>query len=258
MPRYALKIEYEGSKFSGWQSQKDQLTIQGEIENALSRLESLNPRIFGAGRTDGGVHATGQVAHVDLSKPWDPFRLMEAINFNLKPKPIAIISASEVGTTWHARFSALKRHYLYRLVSRRAPLTHQKNLVWQVKYPLDLKKMREASLFLEGTHDFTTFRSTICQSKSPIKTIDSIEISEHEVSNGLEYQFLIKAPSFLHNQIRSFVGTLERVGAGRWPPQKVKTILEKCSRSSCGPVCSPSGLYLTNVIYPEDPFYGKL
>lgn len=254
MPRYALKIEYEGSKFSGWQSQKDQLTVQGEIETALSSFEPSSPRIFGAGRTDSGVHATGQVAHVDLPKLWDPFRLMEAINFNLKPNPIAIVSASEVSSTWHARFSAINRHYLYRLVSRRAPVTHQRGLVWQVKHPLDLKKMREASLFLIGTHDFTTFRSTICQAKSPIKTIDSIEINEREVPNGLEYEFLVKAPSFLHNQIRSFVGTLERVGAGRWSPLKVKTILEKCSRSSCGPVCSPSGLYLTNVIYTENPF----
>lgn len=254
MPRYALKIEYEGSKFSGWQSQKDQLTVQGEIETALSSFEPSSPRIFGAGRTDSGVHATGQVAHVDLPKLWDPFRLMEAINFNLKPNPIAIVSASEVSSTWHARFSAINRHYRYRLVSRRAPLTHQRGLVWQVKHPLDLKKMREASLFLIGTHDFTTFRSTICQAKSPIKTIDSIEINEREVPNGLEYEFLVKAPSFLHNQIRSFVGTLERVGAGRWSPLKVKTILEKCSRSSCGPVCSPSGLYLTNVIYTENPF----
>ena len=254
MPRYALKIEYEGSKFSGWQSQKDQLTVQGEIETALSSFEPSSPRIFGAGRTDSGVHATGQVAHVDLPKLWDPFRLMEAINFNLKPNPIAIVSASEVSSNWHARFSAINRHYLYRLVSRRAPLTHQRGLVWQVKHPLDLKKMREASLFLIGTHDFTTFRSTICQAKSPIKTIDSIEINEREVPNGLEYEFLVKAPSFLHNQIRSFVGTLERVGAGRWSPLKVKTILEKCSRSSCGPVCSPSGLYLTNVIYTENPF----
>ena len=254
MPRYALKIEYEGSKFSGWQSQKDQLTVQGEIETSLSSFEPSSPRIFGAGRTDSGVHATGQVAHVDLPKLWDPFRLMEAINFNLKPNPIAIVSASEVYSTWHARFSAINRHYRYRLVSRRAPLTHQRGLVWQVKHPLDLKKMREASLFLIGTHDFTTFRSTICQAKSPIKTIDSIEINEREVPNGLEYEFLVKAPSFLHNQIRSFVGTLERVGAGRWSPLKVKTILEKCSRSSCGPVCSPSGLYLTNVIYTENPF----
>lgn len=254
MPRYALKIEYEGSKFSGWQSQKDQLTVQGEIETALSSFEPSSPRIFGAGRTDSGVHATGQVAHVDLPKLWDPFRLMEAINFNLKPNPIAIVSASEVSSTWHARFSAINRHYRYRLVSRRAPLTHQRGLVWQVKHPLDLKKMRKASLFLIGTHDFTTFRSTICQAKSPIKTIDSIEINEREVPNGLEYEFLVKAPSFLHNQIRSFVGTLERVGAGRWSPLKVKTILEKCSRSSCGPVCSPSGLYLTNVIYTENPF----
>ena len=254
MPRYALKIEYEGSKFSGWQSQKDQLTVQGEIETALSSFEPSSPRIFGAGRTDSGVHATGQVAHVDLPKLWDPFRLMEAINFNLKPNPIAIVSASEVSSNWHARFSAINRHYRYRLVYRRAPLTHQRGLVWQVKHPLDLKKMREASLFLIGTHDFTTFRSTICQAKSPIKTIDSIEINEREVPNGLEYEFLVKAPSFLHNQIRSFVGTLERVGAGRWSPLKVKTILEKCSRSSCGPVCSPSGLYLTNVIYTENPF----
>lgn len=254
MPRYALKIEYEGSKFSGWQSQKDQLTVQGEIETSLSSFEPSSPRIFGAGRTDSGVHATGQVAHVDLPKLWDPFRLMEAINFNLKPNPIAIVSASEVSSTWHARFSAINRHYRYRLVYRRAPLTHQRGLVWQVKHPLDLKKMREASLFLIGTHDFTTFRSTICQAKSPIKTIDSIEINEREVPNGLEYEFLVKAPSFLHNQIRSFVGTLERVGAGRWSPLKVKTILEKCSRSSCGPVCSPSGLYLTNVIYTENPF----
>ena len=254
MPKYALKIEYTGSQFFGWQSQIGLPTIQGEIETALSNLDNNQPKLVGAGRTDAGVHALGQVAHVNLSKNWDPFRLSEAINFHLKPHPISIIRAAKVEKNWHARFSAINRHYIFKLVVRRAPLTHHRNLVWHIKHKLDWGLMQEGASFLVGTHDFTTFRSTLCQAQSPIRTIDSIEINKIDIPNGVEYQFLFKARSYLHNQIRSFVGTLERVGAGKWSPLEVNRALNAKSRPACGPVCTPNGLYLKEVIYSSDPF----
>ena len=181
-------------------------------------------------------------------------RLSEAINFNLKPHPISIICAAEVEADWHARFSAINRYYIFKLIVRRAPLTHHKNLVWHIKHKLDLGLMQEGAAFLVGTHDFTTFRSTLCQAKSPIRTIDSIEINKIDIPNGVEYQFFFKARSYLHNQIRSFVGTLERVGAKKWTPLEVSKALNAKSRPACGPVCTPNGLYLKEVIYSSDPF----
>ena len=254
MPRYALKIEYDGAPFVGWQRQQSQVSVQGSIEKALSSLENKEHTIAGAGRTDAGVHAKCQVAHCDLNKEWEPFRLSEALNFHLRPLPVAVIDCALVDKDWHARFSALERKYLFRLLVRRAPSTHEAGLVWQIGHSLDLSKMVEASKYLLGKHDFTTFRSSMCQAKSPIKTLDEIKIDRIEGWSGEEFRFQLRARSFLHNQVRSFVGTLERVGAGSWKPVDVKNALEAKDRSACGPVSPPHGLYLTDVVYEPNPF----
>ncbi|WP_372800297.1 tRNA pseudouridine(38-40) synthase TruA [Paracoccus seriniphilus] len=257
MPRYALKIEYDGRPFSGWQAQADQPSVQQVVEEALGRLDpgfAAGARIAAAGRTDAGVHATGQVAHADMQRNWDPFRLGEALNFHLKPAPVAILAVAEVPDEFHARFSALERRYLFRLVARRAPVTHLRGQVWQVLNPLDVDAMREGAAHLLGRHDFTTFRSSICQAQSPVKTMDEITIESLPLPNGQEYRFYLRARSFLHNQVRSIVGTLERVGAGSWKPERVKEALEARDRAACGPVCPPHGLYLSGVSYPQDPF----
>ena len=257
MPRFALKIEYDGGPFAGWQAQADQPSVQGAVEAALARLDAgfaAGARIAAAGRTDAGVHATGQVAHADLEKDWDPFRLSEALNWHLKPAPVAVLAAAPVDEAFHARFSALGRRYTFRLISRRAPVTHERGRVWQVLGPLDLAAMQEGAGHLVGHHDFTTFRSTICQAKSPVKSLDEIEIEALPVPHGTEYRFHLAARSFLHNQVRSIVGTLERVGAGSWSPDRVRQALEAKDRAACGPVCPPQGLYLTAAAYPVDPF----
>ncbi|QFT97085.1 tRNA pseudouridine synthase A [Roseovarius sp. THAF8] len=254
MPRYALKVEYHGAPFAGWQRQADQPSVQGAIEEALARLEPRPHTIAAAGRTDAGVHGLAQVAQCDMAKDWDPFRLSEALNYHLKPLPVAILDCAQVADDWHARFSAIERRYLFRLLVRRAPATHDKGLVWRVQNALDVEAMREGAAYLVGHHDFTTFRSTICQAKSPVKTMDEIAISQVEGLGGREIQFRLRARSFLHNQVRSIVGTLERVGAGAWAPNQVKAALEARDRAACGPVCPPQGLYLTGVGYPEDPF----
>ena len=256
MTRYALKVEYHGAGFSGWQRQADVPSVQGAIEQALSRIEDGPHTIAAAGRTDAGVHALGQVAHADLEKPWDPARLMGALNYHLRPARIAIVDCAQVAPDWHARFSAIERQYLFRLLMRRAPATHEAGLVWQVGHDLDLDAMRAGAQHLIGHHDFTTFRSSICQSASPVKTMDDIRIQRVQGQSGTEIQFHLRARSFLHNQVRSIVGTLERVGAGAWAPQDVKTALEARNRSACGPVCPPQGLYLTHVVYPDMP-WGK-
>lgn len=254
MPRYALQVEYHGKPFAGWQRQADQPSVQGAIEAALAKLEKRDHTIAAAGRTDAGVHATHQVAHCDMEQDWDPFRLSEALNFHLKPAPVAIVRAARVADDWHARFSALERRYKFRLVARRAPLTHEAGLVWQVKHPLDAAAMQAGADRLLGRHDFTTFRSSICQAESPVKTLDELTVTEVPRDIGQEYQFYVRARSFLHNQVRSFVGTLERVGAGAWSPDDVTAALEAKDRAACGPVCPPEGLYLAGVEYPDDPF----
>jgi tRNA pseudouridine38-40 synthase len=256
MPRYALKIEYDGTPFKGWQRQTTLPSVQGAVERALSRLEANVPSIGAAGRTDTGVHATGQVAHCDLQKDWDPFRLSEALNHHLRPDPVAVLDATRVEDGFHARFSARERRYLFRLVARRAPVTHDRGRVWQVRHSLSLDAMREGAAHLLGRHDFTTFRASECQADSPVRTLDALEITAHDIPHGTEFRFALRARSFLHSQVRSFVGTLERVGAGGWQPQDVKTALAACDRAACGPVCPPQGLYLTGVGYPDDPFTG--
>ncbi|WP_420858262.1 tRNA pseudouridine(38-40) synthase TruA [Marivivens marinus] len=255
MPRYALKIEYHGAPFAGWQRQADQPSVQGAVEAALARLEPGEHTIAAAGRTDAGVHATAQVAHCDLARDWDPFRLSEALNYHLKPAPVAIVACAPVAHDWHARFSAVERRYLFRLVARRAPLVHEAGLVWQVKNRLDRAAMQDGADRLIGLHDFTTFRSSICQAASPVKTLDELRVEEiARADGGQEFQFHLRARSFLHNQVRSFVGTLERVGAGAWTPDDVTVALEARDRAACGPVCPPEGLYLAGVSYPVDPF----
>jgi tRNA pseudouridine38-40 synthase len=257
MPRYALKIEYHGGPFAGWQRQSQgQLSVQGAVEAALARLEPGAHTIAAAGRTDAGVHATGQVASFDLARDWQPFRLMEALNYHLRPDPVAIVAAALVPDDFHARFSAVERHYLFRLIQRRAPLTHDMGLAWRVQNPLDLAAMQAGAAELVGLHDFTTFRSTMCQAKSPVKTLDEISVTEQPYPGGREFRFTLRARSFLHNQVRSIVGTLERVGAGAWTPADVRAALEAKDRAACGPVCPPDGLYLTGVGYPAEPFAG--
>lgn len=258
MPRYALRIEYDGGPFNGWQRQAEgQPSVQAAIEAALARLEPGPHVIAAAGRTDAGVHATGQVAHCDLAKEWDGFRLAGAINAHLRPLPVAVTAAAQVGEAFHARFSATERRYLFRLVARRAPMTHDRGLVWQVGHPLDAEAMRAAAAHLIGQHDFTTFRAAMCQAASPVKTLDEITIEERAYpGGGQEFRFALRARSFLHNQVRSIVGTLERVGTGHWPPARVAEALAARDRAACGPVCPPQGLYLTGVGYPVDPFAG--
>ncbi|WP_371060486.1 tRNA pseudouridine(38-40) synthase TruA [Rhodosalinus sp. 5P4] len=254
MPRYALRIEYHGGPFAGWQRQADQPSVQGALEEALAKLEPGPHTIAGAGRTDAGVHALGQVAHCDTAKDWDPFRLSQALNHHLKPAPVAVLSAARVAQDWHARFSAVERRYLFRLLMRRAPATIDAGLVWQVPRELDLEAVRAGAAHLVGRHDFTTFRSSICQAKSPVKTLDALSVERVEGPSGPELRFHLRARSFLHNQVRSIVGTLERVGAGAWAPEDVKAALEARDRAACGPVCPPHGLYLAGAGYPEDPF----
>ena len=259
MPRFALLIEYDGGPFAGWQAQADQPSVQGAVEAALAKLDAgfaTGARIAAAGRTDAGVHATGQVAHAELLRDWDAFRLAEALNFHLKPAPVAVLAAKRVAEDFHARFSATERRYLFRLIARRAPMTHARGLAWRVLKPLDTRAMREAAAHLIGQHDFTTFRSSICQAKSPLKTLDAIGIDEIAIPHGREYRFTLRARSFLHNQVRSIVGTLERVGAGSWQPERVARALAARDRAACGPVCPPHGLYLTGVGYPGDPLFG--
>ncbi len=254
MNRYALKIEYHGAPFSGWQRQADRPSVQAAIEDALAKLEPRAHTIAAAGRTDAGVHATGQVAHCDMEKSWDPFRLGEALNFHLKPLPVSITACAAVDNNWHARFSATERRYFFRLLMRRAPAVHDAGLVWQVSHDLDHVAMQEAAQYLIGLHDFTTFRSMSCQSDSPVKTLDELRIERVYGRSGPELQFHVRARSFLHNQLRSFFGTLERVGAGAGAPVDVKHALEARARPACGPVSPPQGLYLAHVTYPSDPF----
>lgn len=254
MPRYAFKVEYDGRPFCGWQRQTDLPTVQGAIEDALARLEPGQHTIAAAGRTDTGVHGTGQVAQADLTKDWDPFRLSEALNYHLKPNPVAITACALVDPDWHARFSAVERRYRFRLISRRAPLTFDQGLAWRVPFDLDLEAMRAGAQRLLGRHNFTTFRSSICQADSPVRTLDQLDVEQIETTAGTEFHFHVRARSFLHNQVRSFVGTLERVGAGAWTPDDVTNALEARERAACGPVSPPDGLTLVGVGYPVDPF----
>ncbi|MEL7139463.1 MAG: tRNA pseudouridine(38-40) synthase TruA [Pseudomonadota bacterium] len=253
MPRYRFTVEYHGGPFVGWQRQAVGLSVQGVLETALGALGEAGPGdgaplVQGAGRTDAGVHAAGQVAHADLAADWDPFRLAAAVNHHLRPHPVAVIDAACVANDFHARFSATARHYTYRIVNRRAPLTLDEGLAWRVARPLNLGAMREAAALLTGRHDFTTFRSAQCQAASALKTLDVFEVERV----GEDILCRLEARSFLHNQVRSLVGTLERVGAGAWPPARVGQVLAARDRAACGPVAPPDGLTLTRVLYDAD------
>jgi tRNA pseudouridine38-40 synthase len=259
MSRYAFLIEYNGAPFHGWQRQSGgqsggQPSVQGALEAALAALDPSAPTVTGAGRTDAGVHASGQVAHADLARDWDTFRLTAALNWHLSPAPVAVLQSALVADDFHARFSAVERRYLFRVQARRAPEVLDKGAVWRVPFELDLAAMQAGAAHLIGKHDFTTFRSSMCQAKSPVKSIDEITISQTPITGGSEFQFRLRARSFLHNQVRSVVGTLERVGAGAWPPDQVGAALRAANRAACGPVAPPQGLYLTGVGYPIDPF----
>ena len=258
MPRYAFRIEYDGGPFCGWQRQAGaaQPSVQATLEGALARIDPGLPGVSAAGRTDAGVHASGQVAHCDLSRAWEPGRLADALNAHLRPLPVAVTAAAAVAGDFHARFQAVERRYLYRIVSRRAPVVFESGLVWQVRHHLDTGRMREAASALIGRHDFTTFRAALCQAKSPVRTLDEITIAETPCPGGVEIRIALRARSFLHRQVRSIVGTLERVGAGAWAPGQVRAALEARDRAACGPVAPPTGLCLTGVSYPEPPFPG--
>ena len=250
MPRFKLTVEYHGGPFVGWQRQASGKSVQGAIEAALARLVPQGTEqasIAAAGRTDAGVHATGQVCHCDLPEGWEPFRLSEALNYHLKPDPVAIVAAERVPDDFHARFSAVRRHYLYRIVNRRAPLALEAGLAWRVANPLDADAMAEAARRLTGLHDFTTYRSAQCQAASPVKTLDRFDV----MRVGDEIHCHLNARSFLHNQVRSLVGTIERVGSGKWPVDRPFEVLKAARREACGPVAPPDGLYLTRVDYGE-------
>lgn len=255
MPRFAFLIEYDGTPFNGWQRQAGgQPSVQAALEAALARIDSANPLVQGAGRTDSGVHAAGQVGHADLSRDWDPVRLAGALNAHLRPLPVAVLACARVADDFHARFSAIERRYLYRILCRRAPPVLAAHQVWQVRQALDLTAMQAAARHLLGKHDFTTFRSALCQAASPLKTLDEITLTETPAPGGSEIRVVLRARSFLHNQVRSILGSLERVGAGVWAPADMAAALAARNRAACGPVSPPGGLCLTEVRYPEDPF----
>jgi tRNA pseudouridine38-40 synthase len=250
MPRFKLILEYDGAPFVGWQRQENGLSVQEVLEGALFAMTGARVTAHGAGRTDAGVHALGQVAHVDLERDWAPFRLGEGLNALLHPHPVAILAAERVGADFDARRSASARHYLYRIVNRRAPLTLERGGAWRVKPPLDAAAMHAATLVLIGRHDFSTFRDSQCQANSPIRTLDRLDVRRE----GDEVLFEASARSFLHRQVRSMVGTLVEVGAGRWSAGAFKAAFEAADRSRCGPVAPPHGLYLVRVDYAETHF----
>src|SRR5271163_2626090 len=218
MPRFKLILEYDGAPFVGWQRQENGLSVQEALEGALFAMTGERATAHGAGRTDAGVHALGQVAHVDLERDWDPFRLGEGLNALLQPHPVAIVGAESVGAEFDPRRSASARHYRYRIVNRRAPLTLERGRAWRVKPPLDAGAMHEAAQALVGRHDFSTFRDAQCQAKSPIRTLDKLDVRR----DGDEILIEASALSFLHRQVRSMVGSLVEVGLGRWNGSDVK------------------------------------
>jgi tRNA pseudouridine38-40 synthase len=245
MPRYRATLEYDGTPFSGWQVQPDKRTVQGRMAEALAKLTGSIVEVRGAGRTDAGVHATGQVAHFDLPRAYDPRVICNAANFHLRPDPIAVVDCTEVPGTFDARFSATRRHYLYRISNRRAPPVLHQHRVWWVAAPLNAARMAEAASVLVGRHDFTTFRAAQCQAKSPIKTLETFSVAQV----GHDIHITAIARSFMHNQVRSMVGSLKFVGDGHWSAHDLEAALHAKDRTRCGPVAPASGLYLTRVDY---------
>jgi tRNA pseudouridine38-40 synthase len=245
MPRYKLIIEYDGEPFVGWQFQAAGHSVQGVLESAVAQINGAPATVHGAGRTDAGVHALGQVAHVDLARSWDVFKLRNALNANVRPHPVSVLAISEVGEDFHARFSATRRHYLFRILNRRSPPALDRGKVWWLPVDLDADAMHGAAQLLVGKHDFSTFRAAQCQAQSPIKTLDRIDVARY----GELIELRCDARSFLHNQVRSMVGSLRLVGEGKWRAQDLKRALEARDRARCGPVSPPDGLYLLRVDY---------
>ena len=245
MPRYKITIEYDGTPFIGWQVQDNGPTVQGLLIAAVAAFTGEHVDVRGAGRTDTGVHALGQVAHFDLAREREPDKICDALNAHLRPHPIAVLAAEKVAEAFDARFSAKKRHYLYRIVSRRADLALDRNRLWRYPRPLDAATMHTAAQALVGNHDFTTFRAAECQAKSPVKTLDRLDVVRHDT----EIHVIAEARSFLHHQVRSMVGSLALVGDGKWSATDLARALAARDRSACGPVAPPEGLYLVRVDY---------
>ena len=245
MPRYKLTVEYDGTPFAGWQRQANGRAVQETIEDAIAAFSGERVTIGGAGRTDAGVHALAQVAHVDLARDWPADTVLDALNFHLQPEPVAVLAAELAADEFDARFSAKARHYLYRIVNRRPPLTVDAGRAWRVKAPLDAETMDAAGQRLTGTHDFTTFRNANCQAKSPVKTLDRLSVRRQ----GQEIVIEASARSFLHSQVRSIVGSLRLVGDGSWSADDLAAALAAKDRKACGPVAPAEGLYLLRVDY---------
>lgn len=246
MARYRLLIEYHGGGYQGWMRLPGKPTVQAVLEEAASKLDGAPVQVYGAGRTDSGVHATGQVAHIDLRQD-RPGKVADALNFHLRPHPIAVLSAEPVGDEFHARFSATGRHYRYVVINRRADLALERGLAWRVPSKLDVALMQEAAQALIGTHDFSTFRDADCQAASPVKTLWRFDVARY----GERVEFTCSAPSFIHRQVRSMVGSLVEVGRGHRPVSWLKEILEAKARARCGPIAPADGLYLEHVDYDE-------
>jgi tRNA pseudouridine38-40 synthase len=248
MPRYRLTIEYDGTSYFGWQRQAGFITVQQALEDALARFTQHEVTLFGAGRTDTGVHALAQVAHVDLQRDWSPEKVAEAANGILRQAGhgVAVIGCARVSVQFDARFSARRRHYRYRIINRRPPLTLELNRAWWVRKPLDINAMHQAAQLLVGHHDFTTFRSVNCQAKSPFKTLDMLSVT---AAGGCEIEIAASSRSFLHNQVRSMAGTLKLVGEGKWAACDVSAARDARDRKACGPVAPACGLYLARIDY---------
>jgi tRNA pseudouridine38-40 synthase len=245
MPRYKLLIEYDGAPFVGWQSQSSGLSVQGVLEAAIAAFSGELVTLQGAGRTDAGVHAFGQVAHVDFRRDWNADTVRDALTAHLRPHPVAVLAADKVSQQFDARFSASKRHYRYRIINRRADLTLDRGRAWRVARPLDAEAMQAAAQRLVGRHDFTTFRHADCQAKSPVKTLDQLDVRRE----GAEVCIAVSARSFLHTQVRSMVGSLVAVGEGRWSADELAAALAARDRAACAQVAPPEGLYLVRVDY---------
>lgn len=243
--RYKILIEYDGTPFHGWQIQKGLLSIQGLLQEAIYKFSLERVTLYGAGRTDAGVHALGQVAHFDLHKNWLPDTISDALNHYLKPHPIIVLNTELVEQNFHARFSAISRSYIYRILNRRAPPSIDANRVWHIPEVIDINKIEAASQYLIGTHDFSSFRSKQCQAKSPLKSIEQIKITSQED----EIRIFLEARSFLHNQVRIIVGNLRKVGNGKWEADKINQILQARDRCFADATAPAQGLYLYRIRY---------
>lgn len=246
MPRYRLTLEYDGGPFVGWQRQTSGPSVQAALEAALAKFTGEAPEATAAGRTDAGVHALGQVVHVDLARDWQPQKICDALNYHLRPDPVSAIAAALVPDTFHARLSAIRRSYLYRILNRRAPPALEAGRVWHVERTLDVEAMHDAAQALVGHHDFTSFRASICQARSPVKTLDRLAVRRV----GDEIHVDASARSFLHHQVRNLVGTIAQVGLGKWSRRDVERALAARDRRAAGPTAPAEGLYLVDVGYP--------